>query len=79
MSSVLQEIITILVGGISGIATGIGAGLQDLVESIFVDTTATTPKLTTLGGVIAIFGGISLAVGLCTLIVKWVMSLGARN
>lgn len=79
MSAIVTEIIQILVSGISGIATGIGSGLNSLVTSIFVDTTAATFKLTTFGGVTAVFGGIALAIGLSRLVVKWVMSLGGKT
>ena len=82
MSTALSEFIQLLVDGISGIASGVGQGLQDLVTKVFLTTDATTHAVTGLsafGGVIAIFGGISLAIGLCTLVVKWVMSIGARN
>lgn len=79
MSSVLSEIVRILVGGLTDMASGIASGLNTMASSLFVDTTGETPTLTTFGGVVAIFAGISLAVGLTTLVTKWVMSLGARN
>lgn len=79
MSAVLQEIITLLVSGITQIATGIGTGLNDLVTSIFVDTTGTDFKLTTFGGVIIVFAGIALAIGLCRWVTSFITSLGARN
>lgn len=63
-------------------ATGIGSGLNSMVTSAFISGAGTTEspyELTTFGGVIAIFAGIGLAVGLTTLVTKWVMSLGARN
>ena len=34
-TDLLTNIIQILVGGIKGVATGIGAGLSDLVNGIF--------------------------------------------
>lgn len=76
MSAVLQEIITLLVSGISQMATGIGTGLQALVNSIFLDTTGSTPALSTFGGLIVVFAGIALAVGLCRWVVNFVTSLG---
>lgn len=79
MGAVLTELINILVAGISSLATGIGQGLNDLVTAIFVDVSGDTMKLTTFGGVVAIFAGIALAVGLSRLITGWVMSLGARK
>ena len=81
MSAVLTEFINLLTGGIAGMASGIGAGLQSLVTQVFLTTSeqGTVTGLSSFGGVIAIFGAISLAVGLSTLVVKWIMSIGARN
>lgn len=79
MSAVVTEIITTLTSGISGIATGIGTGLSTLVKSIFLDSTAETTKLSTFGGLVVVFAGISLAVGLSRWVVNWVTSLGASH
>lgn len=79
MAGVLQEIISLLVAGISGIATGIGQGLSDLVRQIFLTgegTQASPYALSTFGGVIIIFAGVALAIGLSKLVVNWVTSLG---
>ncbi|MBO4940319.1 MAG: hypothetical protein J6D30_04795 [Clostridia bacterium] len=76
MSAVLTEIIQLLVAGISGIATGIGSGLSTLVSNIFLSTEGEVTKLSTFGGVIVIFAGISLAVGLSRFVTNWVTSLG---
>ena len=79
MSSVLTEIITLLTSGISSLATGIGGGLKSLVEAIFLDTSGTTPVLSTFGGVVVIFAAVALAFGLCRWVTNWVTSLGANN
>lgn len=83
MSAVLQEIITLLTSGISQVATGIGTGLTNLVKAIFIETVTeggtTTTKLTTFGGVVVIFAGISLAIGLCRWVTNFVTSLGSSN
>ena len=76
MSAVLQEIITLLTSGITQMATGIGSGLQALANSIFLDTSGQSPVLSTFGGLIVVFAGIALAVGLCRFVVNWVTSLG---
>ena len=76
MTAVLQEIISLLVGGISQMATGIGQGLDALVTSIFLDSTSATPALSTFGGLIVVFAGIALAIGLSRFVVNWVTSLG---
>lgn len=77
MSAVLQEIISILTGGITGIASGIGSGLTELVENIFlVAGEGGAMTLSVFGGVVIVFAGIGLAVGLCRWVVNWVTSLG---
>lgn len=79
----LQEIIEILVGGITGIAQGIGSGLTTLASSIFLTTTGTggeaTTTLSTFAVLTIVFAGISLAIGLSRLVVRWVSSLGGSR
>lgn len=75
-TGILTNIIEILVGGITGIAEGIGAGLSTLAQSIFLTAEG---GLSTFGILIVVFAGISLAVGLCRWVVNFVTSLGARN
>ena len=80
---IMQAIIEILVGGISGVATGIGQGLSTLAQSVFLQTTGSgegaTTTLSTFGVLVVVFAGISLAVGLSRWVVNFVASLGARN
>lgn len=80
--AILQEIVEILVGGITNVATGIGNGLQSLVQNIFLTGAGTTEspyKLSTMGVVIVVFAGIGLALGLSRWVLNFVTSLGARN
>lgn len=80
MTAVLQEIISLLVAGITGIASGIGTGLTKLVEAIFLTTSESgVTGLSTFGGVIVVFAGVSLAIGLSKWVVNWVTSLGSSN
>lgn len=77
---ILTQIIEILVGGITGIATGIGGGLSTLVQSIFLTSGgegATT--LSTFGIMVIVFAGISLAIGLSRWVLNFLTSLGSRN
>lgn len=76
---ILQAIIQILVGGITEVAKGIGAGLSELAQSIFLTGTGDAQTLSVFGVLIVCFAGISLAVGLCRWVVNFVSSLGARN
>lgn len=82
-TELISEIISILVSGITGIATGVGAGLSELAEAIFFTTTTTGDSsettLSVLGTCIIVFAGISLAMGLCRWVLNFFTSLGARN
>ena len=73
---ILSSIIEILVGGITGIAEGIGSGLSTLVQNVFLTTEG---GLSTFGTLIVVFAGISLAIGLSRLVVGWLGSLGGRR
>ena len=79
----LQEIVELLVGGITTLATGLGTGIQSLVTNLMTVTTVvggeSTTSLSAFGAFIAIFGGISLCIGISRLILHWATSLGARN
>lgn len=78
MANILQEFIDLLVGGISNLATGIGSGVNGFVQDLFltVGTDGAITGLSTFGGVVAIFGGVSLAIGLTRLIFGWIRSIG---
>lgn len=80
---IMQAIIEILVGGISGVATGIGQGLSTLAQSVFLQTTGegaqAVTTLSTFGVLVVVFAGISLAIGLSRWVVNFVASLGARD
>ena len=80
--AILTQIIEILVGGITKVAEGIGAGLSTLVQQIMVTGAGTEQSpyaLTTFGIIVVVFAGIGLALGLCRLIVHWVTTLGASR
>ena len=77
MSAVRTEIISLLTGGITGIASGIGSGLTALVKNIFLEEgSGGAMTLSVFGGLIIVFAGVALAVGLSRWVVNWVTSLG---
>ena len=77
--AILTSIIEILVGGITGIAQGVGSGLSTLASSIFLASGEGASGLSVMGTLIVVFAGISLAMGLCRWVLNFVTSLGARN
>ena len=81
LEAVLNDIISLLTGGLTGMATGIGGGLKDLVTEIFLETgtDGVVTGMSIVGGVVAIFGGISLAVTLSYAVTRWITSLGAKK
>lgn len=78
METILTEIINLLIGGLTGIASGIGSGLSELVSNIFLEVgeTGTIEGMSVFGGLIVVFAGVALAIGLSRWVVNWVTSLG---
>lgn len=76
MTAVLQEIISLLTGGLTQMASGIGSGFQAFMTSIFLDTSGSTTALSVTGGVIVIFAAIALSIGLGKLIANYLFGLG---
>lgn len=76
-TALVSEIISILVSGITGIAEGVGTGLSTLAQSIFLSGDEGT--LSVFGTIIVVFAGISLAIGLCRLVVRWLSTLGGSR
>jgi len=80
MSSILTEIVQLLTGGITGVASGIGQGVSNLVSDIFITTGANDAKsLSVFGGIVVVFAGVSLAIGLCRWVMNFLTSLGAKK
>ena len=81
MVQIVTEIVSGLVAGISQMATGIGGGIAQLIQNVFLKMGENNAivGLSTTGIVIVAFAGVSLAIGLSKFIVKWAMSLGARK
>lgn len=77
MTAALTEFIGLLVGGITSLATGIAQGVASMASELFLTTNnGTVTGLSVFGGIVGIFAGISLAVGITTKVYTWVTSLG---
>lgn len=75
-TAILSEIITILVGGITGIAEGVGTGLSTLATAIFLTGEGESQALSVFGVLVVVFAGVALAIGLCRFVVNWLTSFG---
>lgn len=78
MVQVLQAFVEILVGGIQSLASGIAGGIVAMAKALFLDTTeqGAISGLSVFGGIVGIFAGLALAVGITTRVYTWVTSLG---
>lgn len=73
---IVTQIIQILVSGITEMATGIGSGLNNLAQSIFLTQSGEKLALSQFGQLIIAFGAVALAVGLSRFVVNWLTSFG---
>ena len=74
----MTEFIEILGGGTVTLAGHIGEGLVEMAKSAFfkVDETGAITGINEFAGVIAIGGGIALAIGLTTKVVSYIFNIG---
>lgn len=79
MSGILTEIITLLTGGFTSFADGLGTGIGSFITKLFLDTSGSTPTLSTFGGLVIVFAAISLTLGLSRWVLNFFTSLGQRN
>lgn len=77
-SNALKELVDLLVGGVTDLGGGIGAGANEFLTDLFLRTSESgaIEGLSAFGATVGIFGGVSLAIGLTTLVFSWVRSLG---
>lgn len=75
----LSNAIELIVGGITGVASGIGQGLSTLVTSLAITGEGASATMSPFMAVIFVFAGISLALALCRWVVNLLASLGNRN
>ena len=77
MANALSQFVDILVGGIVDLAEGIATGVSTMAEKLFLTVSeGTVTGLSTFGGIVAIFAGLALAVGITTRVYLWITSLG---
>lgn len=79
MANVLTEFITLLGGAIVDLAKAVASGVAEMASALFLninEETGAVSGLSTFGGIIGIFAGVALAVGITTRVFLWVTSLG---
>ena len=78
VTQALTEFIQILVGGIVDLAGGIATGVASMATKLFLATDAqgAVTGLSVFGGIVGIFAGVTLAIGITTRVYTWVTSLG---
>lgn len=81
MANALTEFVELLGGAIVTLAQKIAQGVSEMASALFLKINSTTNAvegLSVFGGIMGIFCGVSLAVGITTRVFLWVTSLG-RN
>ena len=73
----MTDIVSLLVGGITGLAAGLGSGVSALVGDIFLNAGHT--GLSVFGYMVVIFAGVALAIALSRWIMNFLTSLGAKK
>ena len=79
MTTALSEFVQILVGAITDLGEGIASGVSAMAQALFLKVnsgTGAVEGLSIFGGIVAIFAGLALAVGITTKVFTWVTSLG---
>ena len=76
--SALLDFVHLITGGIVSLATGVATGVSDFAKALFleVNSSGAVVGLSVFGGIIAIFAGLALAVGITTKVYQWITSLG---
>ena len=75
-TAIVEQIVSILVAGITQLGSGIGAGVSNFVTALAFTGTGSDQTLSIYFVMVCVFGGIALAVGLTTKIFNWLSNLG---
>lgn len=79
VTQVLGDIIQVMTSGLEKMAVGIGKGANAFVENLITTTTGETTVASSFILVVALVGGISLAIGFGRRMFNFVTSLGGRR
>ena len=79
VGTALTQFMSLLVDGIETLALGIANGVTVMAKALFLEVDSSTGAVSGLsifGGIVGIFAGIALAVGITSKVYIWVTSLG---
>lgn len=79
ITAALSEFMQLLVSAVSDYAVGVAGGISAMAEALFLAKDGTTGAVTGLsvfGGIVGIFAGIAISVGITTLVYHWITNLG---
>lgn len=79
MAAVLTELVNIMVGAVTTLGTGVAQGVVAICTALFIDNSGTSMALSIFGGIVAVFAGISLAIGVSKLVYHFIASLGGTG
>lgn len=78
MPQVLDDFVGVLTSAIGSLASGIAGGVTAMAQDLFLqdDGEGNITGLSVFGGIVALFAGLALAVGITTKVYTWVTTLG---
>lgn len=74
--AIVEDVVDILVAGLTQLGQGIGSGIQAFVTSLAFTGTGENATLSVYFIMVLVFAAVALAVGLTTRIFQWLTSLG---
>lgn len=79
VTQVLGDIVSVLTGALTSMATGIGSGANAFATALVYDSSGTTPVASAFILTVALVGGIALAVAFGRRMFGFIISLGGRR
>lgn len=78
-TAIVEQIVAILVAGLTSLGEGIGQGVNDFVSALTITGTGENAALSPYFVMVLVFAGVALAIGLTRRIFSWLETLGGSN
>lgn len=79
MTTVLSDIVEILMSSLAEVGSGIASALTSTMTGFFTEKVGEVTQLSTAGGIIIVFVALSLALSLSYLAINYIFSLGTNR